>query len=228
MRGRDTFFAAPTKSDLARDAKVRSIVASHLTDWQTAGYVPDMPIEAGEETSRLFRERGWTHWHHLFSPRHLLIFSLIRRHAQRDARLFIPLCNALDFGSKLTMWINSGREGGGLEFTGHVFSNQALNTFYNYGEGSFFRLSDLLKKANKNFHISGAIEFRVQDARTIGVNNDIYITDPPYADAVNYHEITEYFIAWLRRSPPAPFDGWKWDSGARLQLRAMASRSGGA
>ncbi len=40
----------------------------------------------------------------------------------------------------------------------------------------------------------------------------IYVTDPPYADAVNYHEITEFFIAWLRKNPPPPFDQWTWDS----------------
>jgi hypothetical protein len=35
---------------------------------------------------------------------------------------------------------------------------------------------------------------------------DIGITDAPYADAINYHEITEYFIAWLRKNPPPPLD----------------------
>ena len=33
---------------------------------------------------------------------------------------------------------------------------------------------------------------------------DIGITDAPYADAINYHEITDYFIAWLRKNPPPP------------------------
>ena len=29
-----------------------------------------------------------------------------------------------------------------------------------------------------------------------------FVTDPPYADAISYHEITEYFIAWLRKNRP--------------------------
>jgi putative DNA methylase len=49
--------------------------------------------------------------------------------------------------------------------------------------------------------------------------NDIYITDPPYADAINYHEITEFFIAWLRKNPPAPFDQWTWDSRRSLAIQ---------
>ena len=55
-------------------------------------------------------------------------------------------------------------------------------------------------------------EILTADARDICTLNDIYITDPPYADAVNYHEITEFFIAWLRKNPPPPFDRWTWDS----------------
>lgn len=46
---------------------------------------------------------------------------------------------------------------------------------------------------------------------------DIWVTDPPYADAIVYHEITEYFIAWLRRSPPWP--DWVWDSRRALAIR---------
>lgn len=46
-----------------------------------------------------------------------------------------------------------------------------------------------------------------------------WITDPPYADAVNYHEITEFFIAWLRKNPPKPFDEWVWDSRRALAIK---------
>ncbi len=38
-------------------------------------------------------------------------------------------------------------------------------------------------------------------------------------DAVHYHEITEYFIAWLRKNPPAPFDQWTWDSRRALAIK---------
>ena len=45
------------------------------------------------------------------------------------------------------------------------------------------------------------------------------MTDPPYADAVNYHEITEFFIAWLRKNPPSPFRDWTWDSRRPLAIK---------
>jgi adenine-specific DNA methylase len=47
----------------------------------------------------------------------------------------------------------------------------------------------------------------------------LFVTDPPYADAVNYHEITEYFIAWLRKNQPKPFDKWIWDSRRTLAIK---------
>ena len=48
---------------------------------------------------------------------------------------------------------------------------------------------------------------------------DLYITDPPYADAISYHEITEYFISWVRRTAPPPFDKWVWSSRRDLAIR---------
>ena len=121
--------------------------------------------------------------------------------------------------SKLTRWVNSGREGGGTEFTTNVFSNQALNTFYNWGEGAFRRNRDAFLVSHKTFKLAGESTIFAQDAKTIDANSDIFVTDPPYADAVNYHEITEYFIAWLRKNPPKPFSDWTWDSRRALAIK---------
>jgi len=56
-------------------------------------------------------------------------------------------------------------------------------------------------------------------ANNLRHSSDLWVTDPPYADAVMYHEITEYFIAWLRKNPPAPFDQWTWDSRRDLAIK---------
>ncbi len=50
-------------------------------------------------------------------------------------------------------------------------------------------------------------------------NNDIYVTDPPYGDAVKYEEILEFFIAWLRKNPPPEFADWVWDSRRSLAIK---------
>jgi len=129
----DTFFTAPTEEDFARERKVEAIVAENLASWQAEGLVPDMPIEPGEETTRLFRERGWTHWHHLFGTRDLWKLSLVNREGRRHPALSLNLCSLLDFQSKLSRWIIRHRGEGGSEFTSNVFSNQALNSLFNWG-----------------------------------------------------------------------------------------------
>jgi putative DNA methylase len=70
----DYEFRAITPDDLERERVVEEFIAEHLTDWQNSGWLPDMRIEAGEKTDEPIRTRGWTHWHHLFNPRQLLLY----------------------------------------------------------------------------------------------------------------------------------------------------------
>lgn len=72
----ETFFAAPTKEDFDRERLVDSIVSENLSEWQKKGFVPDMEIESGYNTTQPIRERGWTFWHHLFNARQLLMLQL--------------------------------------------------------------------------------------------------------------------------------------------------------
>ncbi|MDD9983188.1 MAG: hypothetical protein OXU81_17825 [Gammaproteobacteria bacterium] len=51
----------------------------------------------------------------------------------------------------------------------------------------------------------------------------MWITDPPYADAVNYHELSEFFLAWYDWKIPKLFPGWYNDS-----KRALAVQGAGA
>ncbi|QUW01181.1 DUF1156 domain-containing protein [Chloracidobacterium sp. MS 40/45] len=212
----ETFFAAPTEADLERERRVEAIVAENLARWQAEGLVPDMPIEPGEETTRLFRERGWTYWHHLFNARQLLLIS--RYFQYRTPEDYVFNAKSLDWNSRIANWMNH------WEKTNNVFYNQALNTFYNYGIRCFAS-----HEAGRSFGFANSplprvrTEIKCLDATALQDDAEVWITDPPYADAINYHEITEFFIAWLRKNPPKPFDEWVWDS-----RRALAIKGSGA
>ena len=65
-----------TNEDLEREQRVINFMSDNLEEWQNRGYIPDMVIEEGYNTNQPIRERGWTHWHHLFNPRQLLIWGL--------------------------------------------------------------------------------------------------------------------------------------------------------
>ena len=56
-------------------------------------------------------------------------------------------------------------------------------------------------------------------ADAVAANSDIFITDPPYGDAVKYEEILDFFIAWLRKCPPPEFADWVWDSRRALAIQ---------
>lgn len=213
-----TYFAAVTDGDLERERKVESIVAENLNKWQVDGLVPDMAIEPGDETARLLRERGWTYWHHLFNARQLVLYAELKKHA--GAALSLSLCQMINTSARLTRWTigdGPGRSGG----TKQVFDNQALNVLFNYGcRASVYLLDALVAKITGSSIPRGDdLELKCISATEISNECDIFITDPPYADAVNYHEITEFFIAWLRKNPPKPFNQWTWDSRRALAIK---------
>ena len=215
-KGSDYQFRAVTEADLERERLVEDYVAAHLDEWQKRGFVPDMRIEPGAKTDEPIRTRGWTYWHHLFNPRQLLIAGLLNQYG--DARLKFGLTQVLNTNSRLSRWKPSG--GGGGIVIG-VFDNQALNTLLNYGcRGSAYALG-LANMHVKTFPLEPGLATTVKclPASESAAAADIYITDPPYGDAVNYEEILEFFIAWLRKTPPKEFADWIWDSRRALAIK---------
>lgn len=206
-----------TAGDTEREQIVIDYVREHLDEWQEKGYIPDMVIEKGYNTDQPIRERGWTHWHHLFNPRQLLVNGLIKKHCSAfSAPNFAQLLN---YNSRLCIWHNAKGQGAGS--VSQVFYNQALNTLFNYGcrssELSLKKILDPIKNQPLDEHVFFRTE--THPAQDLEVENDIYVTDPPYGDAVKYEEITEFFIAWLRKNPPEEFSHWTWDSRRSLAIK---------
>ncbi len=219
-RGRqETFFASVTDADIARERQVEQIVRDSLLQWQEAGLAPDMPIEPGDETTRLFRERGWSHWHHLFGARHLLILALLKKsllQSESPPEMMLGLAKSLDWANRLCYF----GTGASRESISHIFANQALNTLLNYGVRPFSEIRSIFEDTlGRSSPILVEPKLEVCPASDAQHSSDIVVTDPPYADAVNYHEITEFFISWLRKHPPAPFDNWTWDSQRKLAIK---------
>lgn len=221
------FYAGVTERDEERERQVAAYVQERLADWQAQGLVPDMPIEPGYNTTQPIRERGWVHWQNLFNPRHLLLGALIRKEMLKltDPTLAmgaaIGFCRALNYMSKMTQW-RVGHQGltgtaPAADAVNHVFYNQALNTFLNYGCRAFPTFSEALVPDTTHLETTSISRIDVVPAPSLNSDSDLWISDPPYADAIQYHEITEYFLAWLRRNPPRP--DWIWDSRRELAIK---------
>jgi putative DNA methylase len=138
-RGYEYEFRTVTDDDLKRENVVEAYIATHLADWQDNGWLPDMRIESGEKTDEPVRTRGWSYWHHLFPPRHLLLLGLLRK-LGHDGHKLILLSRVLNYTSKLCIWSTSkpgkgkpgsgGRTGGASDNPVNVFYNQALNSTF--------------------------------------------------------------------------------------------------
>lgn len=216
----ETYFAAPHDDDLKREQRVEEIVAENLTRWQEEGLVPEMAIEPGDKTDEPIRTRGWTHWHHLFSPRQLLVAAVVHEQikampADAQPALGLSLAKMLDWSSKLCRY----GTGAARESITQTFYNQAYNTNYFYGVRSFVTGQNYLFLTDASSRIAGGLTVSNKEASDLQHDAEFWITDPPYADAVNYHEIAEFFIAWLRKNRPKPFDEWVWDSRRALAVK---------
>lgn len=218
----ERYYTAPTPEDMQREEKVIKLLSERFTEWQEKGYIPSSEIEPGDETSRLSRERGWTHWHHLFNPRQLLVCGLLSKTIDTMAITvneivigMLGLNKWLNHNSKLCIWHN----GGHVENTQSVYINQALNTLYNHGLRCLPNMKEVFLNKLRHVAMNSANLIISSDARTISSPCHIWLTDPPYADAVNYHELTEFFLAWDRELLKKAFPDWYADSKRVLAVR---------
>lgn len=212
-----TYFSEAGGNDYLREQQIRQLVIENLEHWQYLGILPSTEIERGYNTDQPIRERGWTHWHHFFNPRQLLLQKMIIENSKNSnfpAEMLIFATRAIDYNNRGCRWAP------GVSIPVNLFDNQALNTLWNYGSRSS---SDLLSKWRK-----GSLKFKEVTSKNYSIRcqpaknvepSDIFISDPPYADAVHYHEITEIFISWLQEKLPPPFDEWTWDSRRTLAIK---------
>lgn len=215
----ERIYKAVTEEDLARERKVLELLKERFADWQEKGYIPSKKLpEGGDKTEEPRRTRGWTHWHHLFNPRQLLVQGMLMEGMDGSINKYeiMGIGRIVDWNSRLCRW------GAGRDELKNVFSNQALNTLFNYGSQSSEEVNSYyLLKPNNTFNFKNLEKNIIHplDARDVSYTADLWITDPPYADAVNYHELADFFLAWYEKHLPRLFPDWYADSRAALAVR---------
>jgi len=206
-----TVFREPQPHDLTLEAEVTARVQKHFATWQMEGWIPDWRIQDGVETARLFRERGWTHWHHLFTPRQLLMAAEYSRRISKQPvnvrpALVLALGQIINYNARLCRWHSGGNSA--IE----VFYNQALNTLINFVARGWAMMKNPANPRHFSCPTEAKIATHLNDARLVEQACDFWITDPPYADAVNYEELSEFFLAWYKPHLQACFPDWYTDS----------------
>jgi putative DNA methylase len=211
-------YAAPSAHDLQAEHRVMELLTERMVGWRKSGFIPSLPIEDGEKTEEPIRTRGWTHWHHLFTPRQLLLQGLLLEVLARrgiQAPDLVRVGNLADFNSRLTRYPST------RETINNTFSNQALNTMFNYpvratamAKGVF-----VFQPRSTSLAAGVAATSECNDARDVKSQCDLWVTDPPYADAINYHELGEFFRAWYGERLTVLFPEWRSDSRSALAVR---------
>ncbi len=215
VRRGDLVYREPRAHDLDVEQRVLDQLAGVFDDWQMKGWIPSWRIEPGEKTDEPIRTKGWTYWHQLFTPRQLLMAGEYSRrlgNCETDVRaaLALNLGRLADTNARLCRWKVS--QGGGIGGTVTVFYNMALNPFPNYTGRGWIGLQPQLQQKHGSYHCPCEKKTSLADARTVSETCQIWITDPPYADAVNYEELSEYFLAWYVPHLKAVFPDWYGDS----------------
>ena len=215
-------YRAPTKEDFSRETLVLNLLKERFCDWLERGYLPSRKITPGYNTDQPTRERGWTYWHHLFTPRQLLLCGFVLEYidhesmsSENKASILLSLGRCLNYMSRLAIWHSAK----GNENVERVFTNQALNTSTFYASRSWPTLKNNFIYEANGLDIPGKSKIYPQDARETEVKSDFWITDPPYADAVNYDEISEFFLCWYEYTLNKLFPGWYTDSKRALAIK---------
>ena len=213
------YYCAPSERDIKNEKIIHDIVVNEFAFWQKQGLVPNIQIESGYNTNQIIRERGWQYWHQLFNPRQLFILSRFVKYIMEESSQLLKVIGILglnkcvDCGSMLCRWH------AGCDKAEQTFYNQALNTMMNWGTRGLVALGVPWLYTPNYYRINEISEISPIDARVVNHNCDFWITDPPYADAVNYHELSEYFLAWDKKLLEQTFPDWYTDSKRILAVR---------
>ena len=215
-------YRAPTAHDLEREAETLRLLRERFAQWQKEGFLPSMAIEPGYNTDQPIRERGWTHWHHLFNPRQLLMLGslcavILNKEFSQAQRLgcLLGVLKSADYNSRLSPWSPTV----GKELVNQVFANQALNTLLNPGTRGFMALDTSWFFRISTDYVEGEASIKPTDGRSVDALCDMWVTDPSYADAVNYDQISEFFLCWARGVLRSVFPDWSVDTRRALAIR---------
>lgn len=222
------FYRLPTERDLVAVRKASEELDRRKADHiGLLSLVPDEPTPqgGGSGAGRAFSQRnyGMDHFEDLFTPRQALALTMLVRLVQvvgrklaeeKDAGMAaaVQTCLALvvdrqaDATSSLSRWHVTG------EKHTATFSRQAIPMVWDFSE------VNILSASTGGF--PGAIEWVSQVCESIALvlsfgqvgqataminplpddSAKLFLTDPPYYDAVPYADLSDFFFVWLKRT----------------------------
>ena len=217
-------YRLPDDDDYAAVRRAQQRVAELLADWERGGRqglcpVPDEPTPAGggSGAGRAFsvQRYGMMEWGDLFTARQqvalLALGRSVRDTSVRDAELTGRLA-AMSI-SKVAMQNNTGcRWKASGESLVDIFGRHALPIVWDFAEsvptagstGDFKSQVDWIAECVGQPVLQSGI-VSISDASNHPLPDQsagVWFTDPPYYDAIPYSDLSDFFLAWLKRSLP--------------------------
>ena len=223
LRDWHTYYKVPDEYDLKNESIVEKYLEEHFDDWQEKGYIPSQYIDDGYNSSQPKEEKGWQYWHQLFNPRQLLFLGLLNKtildlatNPNEYVMGILMINKLLNWNCKLGYWTPD------IEVGVATFVNQALNTVFNFAARSTYSIySTCTTELNNCSAVYSDTIVTLTDAKDVNEFCDLWITDPPYADAVNYHELAEFFSSWDAMLLKKAFPDWYTDSKRALAIKGV-------
>lgn len=215
---RERLYESVTPADISREVRCFEIMLSKIKHWQKMGFVPDSLI--GQMNPKQFQmyARGWEYWHQLFTPRQILTNGLFSEavHLSKAPKELLPLVGKVaDWNSKMCRWKPMNNS------SSQTYSAQSISPLYNYSNRGFLAFKTVAITTSSLE--SEKIDIRLCDARSAENSRTLWITDPPYADAIPYEEVSEFFLAWYEKSIFSLFPEWYADSKRSLALKGKGT-----
>jgi putative DNA methylase len=207
------FYRLPTPKDYAVTFAAQKAVAK-----LPAGAVPDEPLPPIGTLGFRVQRYGMLAWGDLFTARQKLALTTLGTAVQAykcESTIKEFLALAIDRvasrSSSLCLW----RYHADQEKVEHIFGRQTLSVVWDFAEsvvtsestGSFSDgvevVGQCVESTSADFRVGG--QAQLADACSSPLANKaatVWLTDPPYYDAIPYSDLSDFFFVWLKRSLP--------------------------
>ena len=245
-KGRD--YVVPTDAD----REIYESAVAHLEKRKSASTLPNENILPGHRRKNNLWNYGITHWNQYYDPRQALVLgsmldgirSICDGIPDAEYRRAIAVCLSILLAKRVNMAGFGVAWAVTREMPAHILTMRRPSMTYNFAESNPFEKSagslpniaknvtDLVRFATRL--PSGNVRCRLESVTCMSdaAKYDLIITDPPYADDVQYGELSEFMYLWVYRAlreylpelpPRAPLDEDFCESQGRFGNRKDAA-----
>jgi len=228
-RGRH--YRLPTRRDYQAVWKAQKRLKEILDDWERGGKkglcpVPDEPLPPIGTLGFRVQRYGMLQWGDLFTARQRVMLTLLLRLINDSGDISIRELLALTLGKLADKATSLCRWKVTAEYmAGNTFSRQALPIVWDFceadpfagasggwGEENVWILKVVEELVRTRLHAAQVQQADACESSLPTETAPVFLTDPPYYDAVPYSDLSDFFFVWLKRALPGhpllvdPFD----------------------